>query len=61
MDNMIEIKKVREMLKEAYLEVGSNAQGAVTIKDCASLTASRFREAMIQKLNDYEKEEDRER
>lgn len=52
MDNMFD--RIRKMLKETYLEVASEDNGAKTISDCTSLTASRFRQVMLEKLDELE-------
>lgn len=41
-----------QLLKETYLQVGRENLNAITISDCQSLTASRFRQVMIEKLKE---------
>lgn len=41
-----------QLLKETYLQVGGENLNAITVSDCQSLTASRFRQVMIEKLKE---------
>ena len=52
----IDVDVLKKMLKETYLEVGKMDLETKSIKDTQSLTASKFRQVMLQKIDSINNE-----